>query len=121
MHRIKAVAAFGLVTLGFAAASAFADAIPPSPDESGLVRNPPAWSNAAPVAPAPAAGNTVDDFFARYDTNHDGVVSLQEAQQDPDLAAAFTRADGNNDGVLTRDEFQSAATIAYQERRSAGG
>ena len=24
-------------------------------------------------------------------------------------------------GVLTRDEFQSAATIAYQERRSAGG
>ena len=121
MHRIKAVAAFGLVTLGCAAASAFADAIPPSPDESGLVRNPPAWSNVAPVAPAPAAGNTVDDFFARYDTNHDGVVSWQEAQQDADLAAAFTSADANNDGVLTRAEFQDAAMIAYKERRSAGG
>jgi len=121
MHHIKAVAALSLVTLGFAAANACADAIPPSPDESGLVRNPPASSNAAPVAPAPAAGNTVDDFFARYDANHDGVISWNEAQADADLAHAFTRADANNDGVLTRAEFQDAAMIAYNERRSAGG
>src|SRR4051812_5651759 len=103
---MKRITAIVLTATAFAAGNAAAvdypeeygvvpSAIPPSPDESGLVRNVPAWGssalNSAAVAPAPAAGNTVDDFFARYDTNRDGVISADEAQADPDLARAFTR------------------------------
>ena len=122
---MKRVSAIVLTATAFAAGNAAAvdypeeygvvpSAIPPSPDESGLVRNVPAWRSAA-------SGNTVDDFFARYDTNRDGVISWNEAQADPDLARAFTRADANNDGALSRAEFGNAAIIAYNERRSGGG
>jgi hypothetical protein len=147
-HMKKRCIALGIAALGFGAASALAadypaeegavpSDIPLSPDESGLVRNPPNWGTervapvtpAAPpaevatVAPAPTvvAANSVDDFFARYDANHDGVVDSNEARVDPDLMRAFSRADANHDGVLTRDEFQSAAVIAQQDRNSAAG
>ena len=96
--------------------------IPPAPDETGKVNNVPAWRNLAPVSsPSVAAGNTVDDFFARYDTNRDGVIDANEARIDPDLAGAFASADADHDGVLTRSEFQDAAIIAQQERNSAAG
>lgn len=94
--------------------------IPPAPDETGRVNNIPQWRSVAPVAPV-AAGNSVDDYFARYDANHDGVITWAEAQVDPELARAFNRADGNSDNVLTRAEFQDAAMIAARERKSAGG
>jgi len=97
--------------------------IPPAPDETGRVNNVPQWRSVAPVAPAAsvAAGNSIDDYFARYDANHDGVITWSEAQVDPDLVRAFHRADANSDGVLTRAEFQDAATIAVHDRNSAGG
>jgi len=94
--------------------------VPPAPDESGRVNNVPQWSSLAPVAPA-AKANSIDDYFARYDANHDGVITWNEAQVDPDLVRAFNRADANTDGVLTRAEFQDAATIAITERNSAAG
>jgi hypothetical protein len=93
--------------------------VPPAPDETGRVNNVPQWRGVAPVAPA--AANSVDDYFARYDANHDGVITWNEAQVDPDLAHAFNRADANSDGVLTRAEFQDAARIAVTERNSASG
>ena len=77
--------------------------------------------NAAPVAPAAAAGNSVDDYFARYDTNRDGVVDWNEARVDPELVRAFTEADADHDGALTRAEFQDAAKIAVRDRNSAAG
>jgi hypothetical protein len=87
--------------------------VPPAPDETGRVNNVPTGvSSRAP---------TVDEFFARYDTNRDGVISWEEARQDPDLVAAFARADADRDGRLTRGEFQDAARIAAIDRRSAGG
>ena len=47
--------------------------------------------------------------FDRWDTNHDGVVTLAEylAGQKPNdlLEARFKRLDKNGDGKLTRDEF----------------
>jgi hypothetical protein len=94
--------------------------VPPAPDETGRVNNVPQWRNVAPVAP-PAAANSIDDYFARYDANHDGVITLGEAQVDPDLVRAFNRADANSDGILTRPEFQDAATIAITEHNSAAG
>ena len=127
---MKRFIALGIATFAFAGTAAAIDypeergvvpsLIPSAPDETGTVHNVPAWRNLAPVAPA-AAGNSVDDFFARYDTNRDGVIDSNEARIDPDLVSAFTRADVNHDGVLTRAEFQDAATIAQQERNSAAG
>lgn len=97
--------------------------VPPAPDETGRVNNVPEWRGFAPVAPAagPAAANSIDDYFARYDTNHDGVITWNEAQVDPDLVSAFSRADANSDGVLTRSEFGDAAAIAVNQRNSAAG
>ena len=66
----------------------------------------------------PVEKGSTDDFFARYDTNRDGVVSWEEAQQDPDLVRVFERADENHDGVLTRAEFETAAVLAVKNRRA---
>ncbi len=139
---MKRFIALGVAAFAFAGTAAAIDypeergvvpsQIPPAPDETGTVHNVPAWRNVAPmtpnaaiVAPAPgpiaSAANSVDDFFARYDTNRDGVVDWNEARVDPDLVRAFTRADANHDGVLTRAEFQDAAIIAQQDRNSAAG
>jgi hypothetical protein len=38
----------------------------------------------------------------RFDTNHDGVISLKEFQGPPEL---FDRLDRNHDGRLTREDF----------------
>ena len=70
---------------------------------------------ASPEAPQPGSP---DDFFARYDTNRDGVVSWEEAQQDPDLERVFAAADQNHDGVLSRAEFRNAAALAVKNRRA---
>lgn len=132
---MKRFIALGVAALAFAGTAAAIDypeergivpsIVPPAPDESGRVNNVPAWRSiapaAAPAAPVAGAGNTVDDYFARYDTNRDGVVDWNEARVDPDLVRAFTSADANHDGALTRDEFQQAAVLAQQERNSAAG
>ena len=132
---MKRFIALGIAAFAFAGTAAAVDypedrgvvpsIVPPAPDETGTVHDVPAWRNLAPVAPAApigaAAGNTVDDFFARYDTNRDGVIDANEARIDPDLAGAFTSADADHDGVLTRSEFQDAAIIAHTDRNSAAG
>ena len=130
---MKRFIALGVAALSFAGPAAAIDypeergvvpsVIPPAPDETGRVNNVPQWRSVAPVTPAvpTAAGNSIDDYFARYDANHDGVITWNEAQVDPDLAHAFNLADANSDGVLTRAEFQEAATIAIREHNSAAG
>src|SRR5689334_24183660 len=45
--------------------------VPPAPDETGRVNNVPQWRTVTPVAPAPRAANSIDDYFARYDANQD--------------------------------------------------
>ena len=90
--------------------------VPAAPDESGVVRNVPSWAN-APGGDTPLADDqSVDSYFARYDTNRDGMITWEEAQQDPDLARVFERADANGDRVLSRSEFQDAAVLAVNER-----
>lgn len=128
---MKRFIALGVAALSFAGPAAAIDypeergivpsVVPPAPDETGRVNNVPQWRTATPVAPAPRAANSIDDYFARYDANHDGVITWNEAQVDADLAHAFNRADANSDGVLTRAEFQDAATIAIREHNSAAG
>jgi hypothetical protein len=123
---MKRFIALGVAALSFAGPAAAIDypaMVPSAPDETGRVNNVPQWRSVTPVTPAApvAAGNSIDDYFARYDANHDGVITWSEAQVDPDLVRAFHRADANSDGVLTRTEFQDAATIAVHDRNSAGG
>ena len=117
---MKRFIALGVAALSFAgpAAAIEPSMVPPAPDETGRINNVPQWRS---VAPAPVAANSIDDYFARYDANHDGVITWNEAQVDPDLVRAFNLADANSDGVLTRAEFQDAATIAIRERNSAAG
>ena len=130
---MKRFIALGVAALSFAGPAAAIDypeergvvpsMVPPAPDETGRVNNVPQWGSVAPTAVpvAPVAANSIDDYFARYDANHDGVITWNEAQVDPDLVRAFNLADANSDGVLTRAEFQDAATIAIREHNSAAG
>jgi EF hand domain-containing protein len=130
---MKRFIALGVAVFSFAGTAAAIDypeergvvpsVIPPAPDETGRVNNVPQWRSVTPVTPAApvAAGNSIDDYFARYDANHDGVITWNEAQVDPELVRAFNLADTNSDGVLTRAEFQEAAMIAIHNRNAAGG
>lgn len=50
-------------------------------------------------------GQTRKQTFDRLDTNHDGMLSLKEAQADPDLIIIFQATDANNDGQVSPAEF----------------
>ena len=105
--------------LGFAGTAL---AIPAAPDEAGIVRNAPGvYGDVLAPAPSAATDRGVDGYFSRYDSNRDGVISWEEAQQDDDLVRVFSRADGNGDRVLSRAEFQDAAVLAVNESRGARG
>jgi hypothetical protein len=54
-------------------------------------------------------------LFERADANHDGRVSLQEAEAA--ALAHFDRADLNHDGKLTPDERRQAHQLVHGERR----
>src|SRR5690348_3718617 len=98
---MKRFIALGVAVFSFAGTAAAIDypeerglvpsVIPPAPDETGRVNNVPQWRSVTPVAPV-AAGNSIDDYFARYDANHDGVITWNEAQVDPELVRAFNLA-----------------------------
>lgn len=70
----------------------------------------------AGLVPAETYDN-VQGFFQRYDSNHDGLISRKEAEQDPDLMLVFDKADANHDDVLDRTEFRRAALLAVNNRR----
>jgi Ca2+-binding EF-hand superfamily protein len=61
---------------------------------------------AAPFTAAQARDADSDAMFQRIDTNHDGVISKEEA------AAArqhlFSKLDRNGDGIVDKDEIESA-------------
>jgi Ca2+-binding EF-hand superfamily protein len=55
-----------------------------------------------------AADKFVEQFFARFDKNRDGIVERSETPLGF-RRFGFTDLDGNDDGKLDRDEVQSAA------------
>jgi Ca2+-binding EF-hand superfamily protein len=55
-------------------------------------------------------------LFDMADTNHDGRVSLQEAESA--ALAHFDKADLNHDGKITPDERQQIRTIRIERRQS---
>lgn len=53
--------------------------------------------------------------FNRFDSNHDGYVSRDEARQLRDFDQAFAEADDNRDGKLDAAEFTKAQSIHGRE------
>ena len=63
-------------------------------------------------------GHGGDEWFARADANHDGKVSLAEAEAGP--LAMFDRADTNHDGTVSPEEHEAARAAMrakWQEHR----
>ena len=52
-----------------------------------------------------------DQGFSGLDKNGDGVLSQDEAQDLPDLAASFDQLDTNDDGNVNQQEFRAANTM----------
>ena len=69
---------------------------------SALVATPAFAGGAA--TPAERTGK----IMARFDTDHDGRISRQEAQAAPRLAAHFDKIDADKDGYLTPAELTAA-------------
>ena len=100
-----------LTLLAFALASAAAAAQPPAggppPGEGRFGRGPHGSVFLSPMGEPfrndDPAHDTVGDWFAQADTNHDGALSLAEFQAD---AARFFRIlDANHDGEIDPDEL----------------
>jgi Ca2+-binding EF-hand superfamily protein len=64
------------------------------------------------ATPAFAGGGSiaehVDKVMARLDTDHDGRISLKEAQAKPRFASHFARIDTDKDGYVTPAELTAA-------------
>ncbi len=58
----------------------------------------------AMLAP-PVFADANTEAFKALDTNGDGVVSMQEAQANDNVADEFADGDANDDGVLDMEEF----------------
>jgi hypothetical protein len=50
-------------------------------------------------------GQTRKQMFDQLDTNRDGMISMSEAQANPDLVVIFVETDANADGSLSPAEF----------------
>jgi Ca2+-binding EF-hand superfamily protein len=63
-----------------------------------------------------------DKWWARVDTNKDGMVSREEAEANaPRLAKDFDKVDADHNGLITREELESAARAKMAERRAHQG
>ena len=71
---------------------------------SALAQTPPA--PAAPGAPTQGA-RTPGKGFKALDTNHDKMISRDEAKAKPHLSKNFDAIDTNKDGQLTREELKA--------------
>jgi Ca2+-binding EF-hand superfamily protein len=65
--------------------------------------------------PLTGQAKEIADRFKAADKNHDGKLTLEEAQAGmPRIAAAFTKIDQDNKGYLTLPQIQEVAASAAQ-------
>ena len=57
----------------------------------------------------------INKFFEKMDTNHDGVLTREEAKKTPVLSVQFNDMDVNQDGKLMRHEM--IASMEMKRRR----
>ena len=70
--------------------------------------------------PAAPAGGPRGEWFNRLDTNHDGVITREEATAASQASAlrSFDKLDTNHDGMITQDEMRASAE-ARREKMQA--
>jgi Ca2+-binding EF-hand superfamily protein len=72
--------------------------------------------------PAASAGGPRGEgqWFNRLDTNHDGVITKDEATaaSDARVAKIFDKLDTNHDGMITQDEMRAAAEARREEMQA---
>jgi hypothetical protein len=73
---------------------------------------------AADPASAPGAPRGEGEFFKRLDTNHDGVISKDEAAGAERIAKSFDTLDADHDGMITQDEMRAAAEARREEMKA---
>lgn len=81
-------------------------------------------SGMALAEPEQDAHQHADSFaenFRRVDTNHDGLLSMAEAEKNaPGLALRFALIDANHDGFLSEQEIRDfVKTFVQQQRRKS--
>ncbi|MEO6023849.1 MAG: hypothetical protein ABIP64_12170 [Burkholderiales bacterium] len=60
------------------------------------------------VLSSPAFSQDTGAVFAALDTNHDNMISPDEAKANTLVVKVFSQADNDRDGFLTRAEFDAA-------------
>lgn len=74
----------------------------------------------APMAPREKSSRVPHDRFAQVDTNHDGVISRDEAAATPQLASRFDEVDADKDGRVTPAELKNHAKSHRLNNKGAG-
>jgi Ca2+-binding EF-hand superfamily protein len=67
---------------------------------------------------APQAAATQSSAFQALDADHDGRISMDEAQAAPVVARSFTTADKDKDGKISMEEFNQSFTTAAPAPRA---
>jgi hypothetical protein len=121
MGSVKHVATAGLLALAMMAGGAIADdesAHGPSSERREHMKQ---MCKDNPDKCREAMKEQADKWWARVDTNKDGMVSREEAKANaPRLARDFDQVDTDGDGQVTRAELEKAAKAHHAQRAQAG-
>jgi hypothetical protein len=74
----------------------------------------------APMTPREKSQRVPHEKFAQVDTNHDGVISRDEAAAAPQLASRFDEVDADKDGRVTPAELKNHAKSHRLNNKGAG-
>jgi Ca2+-binding EF-hand superfamily protein len=85
-----------------------------------FAQNTPATSTSTP-APTPRHYGVARERFMEADTNHDGMISREEAQAMPFVAKHFDEFDTNHDGYITREEMRAGRERMLAARGQRSG
>ena len=74
-----------------------------------------------PSTPPSRPGGVARERFKEADTNHDGMLSRDEAQAMPFVAKHFDAFDTNHDGYITREEMRAVRERMRAARTQRSG
>ena len=92
-----------------------------------IALSPAAFAQDTPVSPtstsdpAPRYDGGARERFIQADTNHDGMLSREEAQAMPFVARHFDALDTNHDGYITREEMRAGRERIRAARAQRSG
>ena len=80
-----------------------------------------AYSTGSPSAASSSARASSLPAFETLDSNHDGVISTEEANRQSVSRQIFTRMDRDSDGQLSRVEYDSGGALSEGASESNSG